>query len=321
MCYTITGDRMSVEKLIWDFAGSRGLIAGVCGAEPLPSVNTNPGTPVVGAPFLRYEPHQRQNPAKLLPGAKSIILIGAGYNRQLKYDRDDEPRGRFSLGAVGLDYHITLRRALKDLETLMRQNGYVFDAHISVDTGPLPEKILAAKAALGWIGKHGLCISDAFGSFFNIGYMLTTLSLTPRPDPNKPGAYSTDRGLYCSQCNLCLHACPTGALYYLDGKTHYDHTRCISFLTQKDGPLTPTERRSMGTWLYGCDTCQNACPYNQNTHVGKITSQDQVSPTIAHILSLTKQTFTATYKSTPIHWRGLEVLQRNAKIALENLKS
>ncbi|MCL2836286.1 MAG: 4Fe-4S binding protein, partial [Defluviitaleaceae bacterium] len=215
-----------------------------------------------------------------------------------------KPRGYFSLGAVGVDYHITLRAILKDLDALLRRKGFVFDSHISVDTGPLPEKLLAVKAGLGFIGKNGLCISDAFGSFFNIGYMITTLRIEPWHSTNTES---------CGECDRCVMACPGGAL---DGV--YDFTRCISYLTQKKEEPGVSERRLMGLCLYGCDICQKACPYNANTYVGKIESQDYIAPELSELLALTKKDFDFKYKSTAIYWRGLENLKRNAAIALEN---
>ena len=310
---------MDIQRLIKEFAFETGIIAGVCDAKPLENVRGPIFKEPPQAPLLGYKLEQRRVPEGLLKGAKSIIVIGAGYNRELKFEPDNLPRGRISMSALGLDYHIMLRRYLKELEDRMVKAGYVFKSKISVDTGPLSEKVLAVKAGLGWIGKHGLCISDKFGSFFNIGYMLTTLHIDPWHDLNLTGNKGVEPGMFCDNCDMCVKACPGEALG--DGPVRFDYTRCVSYLTQRDGELTPSQRKSMGTMLYGCDICQKICPMNLNTYVGKVTSQDYISPTIDSIMALDEQAFNNKYKGTAIHWRGLENLQRNAMVALENFKA
>jgi len=294
---------MGIKNIIKSFAHEKGIIVGVCDAEPLEISESAEHTP-----FFHYKPEVRANPSKMLTDARSIIVIGVGYNRELAFELDDEPRGRFSLGAVGLDYHYTLMGILDELETRLRLAGYVFECVKSVDTGPLPEKKLALKANLGWISRKGLVVSEKFGSFFNIGYMVTTLLVEPWVDLN------FEEG-DCGDCGICAAACPGRAI---GGDSPYRYRECISFLTQKKGALSADERRVMGSWLYGCDVCQKVCPYNANTYAGKIESIDAVMPRLDDILNLDKKEFNARYKSTAIYWRGLANLKRNAAVALEN---
>jgi epoxyqueuosine reductase len=294
-------------------------IAGVCGAEPLepwPGIGLGTG----GAPFIRYKPEQRLYPGNLLPGAASIIVLGIGCGRELSYEADEHPRGRFSVGAVGLDYHIALRALLDGLEDTLRKGGYIFECHKSVDTGPLPEKALAVKAGLGWLGRNGLLINDELGSFLNIGYMVTDIELTEL-ESLIPLEIFTEKGRFCGECNRCIKACPGAALIKTDEGTVFDYRKCVSYLTQKKGELAGDERRSIGLRLYGCDACQDACDYNRNAYIGKITDIDYIAPRLDEILNLTKAEYERRYKATAVYWRGLGVLKRNAAAALENWKS
>jgi epoxyqueuosine reductase len=310
---------VQAAELIKDYMRGKG-IAGVCGAgplEPWPGMSGGAG----GAPFIHYKPEQRLYPGNLLPGARSIIVLGMGCGRELAYTPDAHPRGRFSVGAVGLDYHIGLRKLMDGLEDMLRKNGYVFECYKSADTGPLPETALAVKAGLGWRGRHGLVINDELGSFFNIGYMITDIELKEFAALIPQEIFSR-KGQFCGDCNRCIKACPGAALIQTDTEAAegviFDYRKCVSYLTQKKGELSEAERASLGLSLYGCDACQNACDYNKNAYIGKLTDIEYVAPRLDAILELTKAEYDRRYKSTAIYWRGIGVLKRNAATALEN---
>ncbi|MCL2407286.1 MAG: tRNA epoxyqueuosine(34) reductase QueG [Defluviitaleaceae bacterium] len=293
---------MNLKQTLLKFGEENGIIIGMCAVENLPAPAP------VNIPFFPYTHEQRRNPQTLLPTAKSAIVIGMGYNRQLNFDTDDKTRGRFSVGAVGLDYHIILRNVLLSLENNLIEEGFIFNSFISVDTGPLCERTLAVRAGLGYVGKHNLCISHKFGSFFNIGYMLTDFEAEDLND-------CQDNYDSCGDCNACIRACPADAL----SESGADYTKCISYLTQKKEELTDEEQRLIGTSLYGCDICQRACPMNLDTYVGEIYDIDYIMPILSDINSLTKSGFNDKFKSTAIFWRGLRILKRNAGYALRNL--
>lgn len=308
----------TAADIITRFAQENGIIIGACGPEPIRLWEDDN----IETPFVRYTRRQRTDPRETLPEANSIIVIGAGYGRELAFEPDDKARGRFSVGAVGRDYHTVLTDLLDRLEITLLSAGFVFECRKSVDKGPLSEKALAVRAGLGWVGKHGLVISEAFGSFFNIGYMLTTLPLTPELSALVPSDTAVSpAGARCGRCNACLRACPGGALGETETKPSFDYKRCVSYLTQRKGPLSKDERVLLGNALYGCDICQKVCGYNQNAYVGRITDIDYIMPELDGLLTLTKEEYIERFGQTAIYWRGLEVLKRNAGIALENINA
>ncbi len=192
----------------------------------------------------------RLNPGKIFPEAKSALVLGSMYR-----DPDMEAvieRGplRISRYALGRDYHRFLRKKGKKLLQGIRAIAPGANGRITVDSAPVPEKILAGMAGLGWRGKHTNLIHPELGSYFFISVLFLTLELE-RDQPLE------DR---CGQCRLCIDACPTDALrpYEIDAR------KCISYLTiETKTPLPPEYRERTEGWIFGCDICQEVCPYNQ----------------------------------------------------------
>jgi epoxyqueuosine reductase len=192
---------------------------------------------------------ERTDPATYLPGAASVICVAMNYHVRLEPPPADGVRGRVARYALGDDYHQIIKDRLHALADWLREAGGG-RTRSAVDTAPVMEKELAAKAGVGWQGKNTCTINERVGSWLLLGEILTTLEL-PHDEP------ATDR---CGSCRRCLDACPTGAIvapYQLDAR------KCISYLTiEHRGEIAAALQSQMGDWLYGCDVCQDVCPWN-----------------------------------------------------------
>src|SRR6202795_1377727 len=211
---------------------------------------------------------RRIEPQQALPGIRSVIVCALTYNtghartEQARADLDHAtqtrgPRGWISRYAWGDDYHHVLREKLQSLlDGLRDQHPHSFEARIYADTGPINERVLAKHAGLGWLGKNPLLLNERMGSFFFLGVILTTLDLPPTLGiADFPPA---DR---CGTCRKCIDACPTDALvepYVMDAR------KCISYLTiELRGTIPEQFREPMGQHIFGCDICQDVCPWNR----------------------------------------------------------
>ena len=199
---------------------------------------------------------KRADVRNVLPGARSVIVTATVYNTDRPYSHQLPPDvARISRYAWGDDYHDVIQHRLEALMTWMRASlapGELegFDARAYVDTGPVQERVYAQYAGLGWIGKNTCLISPELGSWLFLGEIITTLPLEP-----------DTQGLeQCGSCTRCLQACPTGAL--VEPRV-LDATRCISYLTiEHRGDLAPADAAAIGAHVYGCDICQEVCPFN-----------------------------------------------------------
>jgi len=207
---------------------------------------------------------RRSHPQTVMPGIRSVIVGLLNYNtaRPLSTDlvphgENGEPRGWISRYAWGDDYHDVLRERLHALrESLRERFTGPFEARAYVDTGPVQERVLAKYAGLGWLGKNTLLLNQMLGSFFFLGVILTTLDLQPTL-----GANELPPPDLCGTCRRCLDACPTQAFaepYVMDAR------KCISYLTiELHGPIPEEFREPMGNHVFGCDICQDVCPWKE----------------------------------------------------------
>ncbi len=197
--------------------------------------------------YLKRGAEKRGDPEKILPGVRSIVCCGINYYTEGKSDG-------ISRYVWGEDYHEVVGERLEALEKFIQEIAPTAKTRRYVDTGPLLERSYAAKSGLGWIGKNSCLINNGIGSYVFLGEVLTTLDFTEseydRPVPDQ-----------CGTCRKCLEACPTQALvepYVLDSN------RCISYLTiEYRGDFSPEQEKMVGDHLYGCDICQEVCPYNE----------------------------------------------------------
>jgi epoxyqueuosine reductase len=257
---------------------------------------------------------RRLDPKALMREARSVVMLG------LNYGPDGDPlaalkrpdAGAISVYARHRDYHDVLKGKLKQLAAFLaaRARPEQAVAKVFVDTAPLLEKPLAARAGLGWQGKHTNLVSREFGSWLFLGAILTDLDLPPDPP-------EVD---HCGQCRACLDACPTSAFptpYQLDAR------RCISYLTiEHKGPI-PTELRSaLGNRIYGCDDCLAVCPWNKFASVGreaKLAARgDLNAPPLAELAHLDDASFRALFAGSPIKRVGRDRFLRNVMIAIGN---
>jgi epoxyqueuosine reductase len=301
-------------------------LCGIAAAENWPELQLFPEWLDSGhAGEMRYlHDARRQSPESILPGAKSVIVCALNYNTRQPHSTDapannapDElPRGWISRYAWGTDYHQVLAAKLESLVTEMRaQFAEPFDAKWYVDTGPIHERAAAHHAGLGWLARNTLLINPEIGSWIFLGVILTTLDLSPslaRAEAPPPDL--------CGQCTLCIDACPTGAIvepYVLDAR------RCISYLTIELRGAIPEELRApMGRHVFGCDICQDVCPWNRQAPANNESSfaprDGLLAPDLEWLASLPEEEFRKVFHDSPVKrtkWRGLI---RNVCVALGN---
>jgi epoxyqueuosine reductase len=204
--------------------------------------------------YLPRTARVREDVRQILPSARSVVATATLYHtdRPLSVESADEEAAIVSRYAWGDDYHLVIGRRLEALVAWMRdQEGTRFEARPYVDTGPVQERVYAQYAGLGWIGKNTCLINPERGSWLFLGEIVTDLALQPDPP-------ALDQ---CGACSLCLEACPTGAL---TGPGVLDATRCLSYLTIELKQAIPGSlREALGRHVYGCDICQDVCPWNQ----------------------------------------------------------
>jgi epoxyqueuosine reductase len=251
-----------------------------------------------------------RDPGRILPGVKSILMLGMNY-------RTTEPaaaglgQARVSRYAWGSDYHAVIRGRLRQLAAFHRELVPHAQTRGVVDTAPLLERSFARRAGLGWIGKNTLLINERFGSWVFLAALLTTEEL----QYDEP--HSENR---CGSCRACLDACPTGAL---TAPHRLDARRCISHLTvEMRGAIPQDLGRACGNRLFGCDACQEACPWNRQTPIsGEKSFQPGpgMNPVeLDQLLTLDEAGFRARFCDTPLRRIGLAGLRRNAAVVSEN---
>ena len=254
---------------------------------------------------------RRSHPQAMWAGAKSAVVIAMNYGPERDPLASLEARANatISVYAGGKDYHDLMKKRLKRLaRAFVEQTGE--DVKVFVDTAPLMEKPLAAKAGLGWQGKHTNLVSPDHGSWLFLGVMLTAAELTP-------DAPATD---HCGSCRACLDICPTNAFpsaYKLDAR------RCISYLTiEKKGPIPREFRKAMGNRIYGCDDCLAVCPWNKFASLANeaaFHARTQTnSPPLADLVGLEDAEFRKLYSGSPIKRIGRDRFLRNVLIAIGN---
>lgn len=261
--------------------------------------------------YLHRQAAKREDPRLIMPGAKAAVVTLTNYWHGVS--RPETGSARVAQYAWSTDYHRIIGPRLEQLATAIAD--LVPNAHSKtyVDAGPVPERELAQRAGLGWIGKNTMLIDPAIGSFTFIGIVLTDAAL----EPDLP--FDADR---CGTCRACLDACPTDAFpepHVLDAR------RCVSYLTiEKRGALTAMERARTGDWIFGCDICQDVCPWN--VRFARTTSDaalavrpETAHPDLQELVRLDGATFAARYEDTAFERPGVDGMRRNARAALDNI--
>jgi epoxyqueuosine reductase len=263
---------------------------------------------------------KRASLARVAPWARSVIVCAINYNTRNPYSTQvhDRSRGWISRYAWSReDYHEAVLHRLKQVESALRQSVWgghscppTLTARSYVDTGPIVERVFAKYAGVGWIGKNTCIINQKKGSWLFLGVILTSLELVPDVPP-------PDR---CGTCTRCIEACPTDAIvkpYELDS------TKCISYLTiEKRGSIPEDLRTGMGRHVFGCDICQDVCPWNRKAPAS--TAQEfearpeLVNPALAWLAEMTPGEFGEVFRESPIRRTKRSGLRRNAVIAMGN---
>ena len=252
---------------------------------------------------------ERIKPKLSLASAKTIISIAVAYPHKLKQQpqKTAYKRGKFTPNSWGLDYHYVLQDKLDRLAKGIEELTANFEYKGMVDTGALVDTAVAQRAGIGFIGKNGLVISKEFGSYMFLGELITNLDI----EPDQPVDYG------CGDCNRCVTACPTSCLI---GDGSMNAKRCLSFQTQDKGVMDLEFRKKIKTVIYGCDICQICCPYNKGLDNPLAT---EIDPDLSHpellpFLELSNGQFKEKFGHVAGSWRGKNILQRNAIIALAN---
>ena len=254
----------------------------------------------------------RHDPAELLAGVKSIICVGLVYNgpEPLSTEFSDPERGWIARYAWGEDYHGIIRVKLEQLADKLLISGE--KSRIYVDTAPLPERSLARDAGLGWIGKNTCLINQGLGSWFFLGELLTTLELEPDVAP-------PDR---CGSCTRCIDACPTEAIVPSpDGRFELDARLCISYFTiELRGAIPEEHRGAMGAHIFGCDICQDVCPWNgraaQTREAGF--APREFAPPLERMAAMSEEEFRELFRKTPVSRAKYAGFLRNVAVAMGN---
>jgi epoxyqueuosine reductase len=255
-------------------------------------------------------------PQSLLPGARSILALAAGYlgARAAPPSRAGEPRGRIARYAWGGDYHDVLKDlAGRLVERIADIAGRPIGARIFVDSSPLAERAVAERAGLGWFGKNTMLLMPGAGSWAFLCEVILDLSLVP----DVPVRNS------CGSCHRCLDVCPTGALV---APGVLDNRLCISFLTIELKDRIPRAQRPLlGSWIFGCDDCQEVCPVNRKAPSARLAAlraydDEAAFPRLLPLLTLTDATFKERYRHSAVLRAKRWGLQRNACVALGNLR-
>jgi len=256
--------------------------------------------------WLEREPEKRANPKILFPEAKSIIAVALNYFTPHEH-KENLLKGKVSRYAWGDDYHDVLKEKLRELLAFIKSEDAAAEGKICVDTAPIMDKAWAVRAGLGWIGKHSNLITKEYGSWVFLGEILLNLELD----------YETELVAdHCGTCTACLDACPTDAIIT---PFTVDSRKCLSYVTiELRAPDFPEEIvKDLNGWLYGCDICQDVCPWNR---FEKPTDEKRfepragnVSADLDEILQLSPEKYAEKFRRSAMKRTKLAGLQRNAR--------
>ena len=250
----------------------------------------------------------RQDATLRLPGARSVVVVARSYY----HERPDAPAGtgRVARYAWGKDYHKALKPPLKRLARFLDALEPGAASCISIDSKGVMERAWAERAGVGWVGKNSLVLNRELGSWFVLGTVISTVALAVDA-PVQPN---------CGTCRACVEACPTGAIIE-DGVV--DARRCISYQTIENRGDIPTELHPhMGNWVFGCDICQEVCPWNRfaepATAPGFTPREGIANPPLATLQAMDDTTFDTYFAGTPVRRTTAPGMRRNATIAAQN---
>lgn len=270
-----------------------------------------------------------------MPWARSVVVCALNYNADAPMSIDAAPQdagwiARYAWSGrkladgtlVPTDYHEELLGRLREIEAgLLAQAGC--ETRCYVDTGPMVERSLAVRAGVGWIGKNTCVLNQQLGSWLLLGVIVTSLPVEERGEMATAVLPPADR---CGSCTRCIDACPTGALLgtkQIGGAREMDASRCIAYLTiEKKGAIDESLRAGMGRQVFGCDICQDVCPWNREAPIGNYggmqARQELVNPALDWLATMDAKEFKRRFKGSPLERTGRKRLLRNVAIAMGN---
>jgi epoxyqueuosine reductase len=261
--------------------------------------------------WMARDPETRVDPRKLFPQARSVVVVALNYYTPYQHSENSQT-GKVSRYAWGEDYHEVVASKLRMLLAWIKEQIPDAEGKICVDIQPLMDKAWAVRAGLGWIGKHSNLITQRFGSWVFIGELLLNLELD----------YDTEQVEdHCGTCTLCVDACPTAAIsepYVVDSN------KCISYATiESRAPDMPDELADkLDSWLYGCDICQDVCPWNrfeETTNESRFNPRiGNVNASLSEIEELTPETYAERFRGSAMKRAKLAGLQRNARALIQH---
>jgi len=280
--------------------------------------------------WLRHERHgemgwmaredsirRRLDPCEALPGCQTLVMVSLGYAGPCAEEVHDPGRARVARYAAGRDYHLEFEDRLEHLASLIRERWPSAAVKPYVDYGPVLEREHAQRAGLGWVGKNTMLIHPKLGSWTLLGELLTTAQIPP------DAPFEADR---CGTCARCIEACPTGAI---TGPRELDARRCISYLTiELRGSIPEPLRSGIGNRVFGCDICQEVCPWNDDVPGGALSDlatrwggpipQETLASWAGELLDLSDEQFRSRYGETALARPGREGMLRNLCVGLGN---
>ena len=256
--------------------------------------------------WMARDVEKRLNPRALFPGARSVVVVALNYYTPDQHE-ENSSTGKVSRYAWGDDYHDVLKSKLESLLAWIREQEPAAAGKVCVDIQPTLDKAWAVRAGLGWLGKHTNVITQEYGSWVFIGELLLNLDLEPDEVPLED---------HCGTCTLCIDACPTQAItepYVVDSN------KCISYATieLRTPELPEMIQQGLSGWLYGCDICQDVCPWNrfqETTDEARFAAREgNVNAELDQIFELTPETYAARFRGSAMKRAKLAGLQRNAR--------
>jgi epoxyqueuosine reductase len=260
--------------------------------------------------WMARDPEMRTDPRKFFPAARSVVVVAKNYYTAAQHESDNET-GKVSRYAWGDDYHEVVGARLHSLLSGIKEIVPDAEGKVCVDIQPMMDKAWAVRAGLGWLGKHTNLITTEYGSWVFIGELLLNLELE----------YDSEQiDDHCGSCTLCIDACPTGAItepYVLDS------TKCISYATieLRSDDIPAGVKENLEGWLYGCDICQDVCPWNR---FATVTDEARFQPRagnvnaqLSAVIELTPETYAERFRSSAMKRAKISGLQRNARALLE----
>ena len=255
-----------------------------------------------GMDYMQKNFEKRKDVRQILPEAKTVISLGLNYYTPHSYS-NEETKGKVSRYAWGKDYHLIIWAMLEELETELKKIDPTFESISYVDTGPVMDKAWAVRSGLGWLGKHTNVINREIGSWFFIANIITNYEFD----------YSEQIPDFCGTCTACIDACPTNAIVQ---EYVVDANKCISYLTiENKNEISEEFKGKFDNWIFGCDICQDVCPWNQKFPVETLLKDfhpQNKEFKLEYILEMTEQEFKERFQTSPIKRAKLSGLKRNA---------